>query len=178
MNIFALDLDPKKCAEYHNNKHCVKMILETAQLLSILINEKQASQCLHVFLPKPAKTWSNHTSTRWLRESNQNILWLIKLGYCLCKEYTHRYQKFHKYDSLFHHLTNTAHRLMSEYPDIPMTRFKLAAGAYFDQCNLSEQEDPTGVESYRKYYIIAKPAIADWKNRETPEWYPLSNIIE
>jgi len=34
MNIFYLDPDPQICAEMHNNKHCVKMILEYAQLLS------------------------------------------------------------------------------------------------------------------------------------------------
>lgn len=33
MNIFALDLDTKKCAQYHNNRHCVKMILELNQIL-------------------------------------------------------------------------------------------------------------------------------------------------
>jgi len=33
MNIFFLDFDVKKCAEYHCDKHVVKMILETAQLL-------------------------------------------------------------------------------------------------------------------------------------------------
>jgi deoxyribose-phosphate aldolase len=34
MNIFILDTDIKKCAEYHLDKHCVKMILETTQLLN------------------------------------------------------------------------------------------------------------------------------------------------
>ena len=34
MNIFFLDTDPKRCAKMHNNRHCVKMILEYAQLLS------------------------------------------------------------------------------------------------------------------------------------------------
>ena len=29
MNIFVLDLEPKKCAEYHVNRHSTKMILET-----------------------------------------------------------------------------------------------------------------------------------------------------
>jgi len=27
MNIFYLDEDPKLCAQYHCDKHCVKMIL-------------------------------------------------------------------------------------------------------------------------------------------------------
>ena len=34
MNIFYLHNDPKICAEMHNDKHCIKMILEYAQLLS------------------------------------------------------------------------------------------------------------------------------------------------
>ena len=34
MNIFVLDEDPIKAAEYHCNKHVVKMILESAQMLS------------------------------------------------------------------------------------------------------------------------------------------------
>lgn len=34
MNIFFLDNDPRQCAEWMVDKHVVKMILETAQLLS------------------------------------------------------------------------------------------------------------------------------------------------
>jgi hypothetical protein len=34
MNIFYLDHDAERCAEMHNDKHVVKMILEYAQLLS------------------------------------------------------------------------------------------------------------------------------------------------
>ena len=34
MNVFVLDYDPKTAAEMHCDKHTVKMILETAQLLS------------------------------------------------------------------------------------------------------------------------------------------------
>ena len=34
MNIFYLHKDPKTCAEMHIDKHCVKMIIEYAQLMS------------------------------------------------------------------------------------------------------------------------------------------------
>ena len=34
MNIFYFDSNPIECAEQHCNKHCVKMIVEYAQLLS------------------------------------------------------------------------------------------------------------------------------------------------
>jgi hypothetical protein len=33
MNVFFLDENPKLSAQYHVDKHVVKMILETAQLL-------------------------------------------------------------------------------------------------------------------------------------------------
>lgn len=33
MNIFLLDKNPEKCAAYHTDRHVVKMIVETAQLL-------------------------------------------------------------------------------------------------------------------------------------------------
>ncbi len=34
MNIFYLSKDTKECSQMHVDKHCVKMILEYAQLLS------------------------------------------------------------------------------------------------------------------------------------------------
>ena len=34
MNIFYLHKDPKTCAEMHLDKHCVKMLIEYAQLMS------------------------------------------------------------------------------------------------------------------------------------------------
>ena len=40
MNIFHLHEDPKICAEYHCDKHVVKMILETAQMLSTAYRKK------------------------------------------------------------------------------------------------------------------------------------------
>ena len=33
MNLFLLDVDLKKCAQFHCNKHVVKMILELTQIL-------------------------------------------------------------------------------------------------------------------------------------------------
>ena len=40
MNIFVLDLDPRKCATYHSNSHVVKMVLETFIKFYIFINKK------------------------------------------------------------------------------------------------------------------------------------------
>lgn len=40
MNIFILDRNTIKCAESHNNKHVVKMIVETFTKFYIFINKK------------------------------------------------------------------------------------------------------------------------------------------
>mgnify|MGYP003664126467 CR=1 FL=1 len=37
MNIFVLDEKVEKCAEYHCDKHVIKMILESAQMMSAVV---------------------------------------------------------------------------------------------------------------------------------------------
>ena len=73
MNIFILDLDPQSCAEAHCDKHVVKMILETAQLLSsaLWITGVEAPYRL---------THKNHPCAIWTRESLDNYMWLCQLG--------------------------------------------------------------------------------------------------
>ena len=38
MNIFILDYNPTNCARMHADKHVVKMVLETAQILSTALH--------------------------------------------------------------------------------------------------------------------------------------------
>jgi len=71
MNIFYLDPDPEVAARYHCDKHCVKMILESAQLLStahrVLDGDEFADEqgIYKAFSP-------NHPSAIWTRESCEN----------------------------------------------------------------------------------------------------------
>lgn len=55
MNIFFLDTDPVKAAEYHCDKHAVKMIVETAQMMSTIYREKTGSH-RHVVIPVKKRT--------------------------------------------------------------------------------------------------------------------------
>ena len=89
MNIFFLDYDTKKCAKYHCDKHVVKMILETAQLLcgAHWVTGSEAPYKL---------SHKNHPCSIWVRESLSNYLYLCDLGLELCKEYTYRYGRTHK----------------------------------------------------------------------------------
>ena len=91
MNIFILDTNPRKCAEYHNDKHVVKMILETAQLLCGVHWITQSTYEIPYKL-----SHKNHPCSIWARECIENYNWLCELGIELCEEYTYRYGKRHK----------------------------------------------------------------------------------
>ena len=94
MNIFYLDTNPKKSARMQCDKHCVKMILESAQMLStahrVLDGDEYADK---MGLYKLAH--KNHPSTVWVRSSSDNYRWLWKHYDALMQEYTLRYGKTH-----------------------------------------------------------------------------------
>ena len=92
MNIFYLDKRPDDAAEMHCDKHCVKMILEYAQMLSTAHRELDGN--VPDILYK--STHKNHPSTIWTRSSKQHYDWLFRLFRMLSAEYTLRYGKFHK----------------------------------------------------------------------------------
>ena len=91
MNIFHLHKDPKICAEYHCDKHVVKMILETAQMLSTAYQKHCG---LDDNLYKPA--YPKHPMTIWVGDSIENYKYALMLGTELGKQYTKRYRKIHK----------------------------------------------------------------------------------
>ena len=166
MNIFYLSKSAKHCARYHNDKHCVKMILETCQLLYT---------CLWLMMPDESwienapltksgkhgykKTHVNHPCAIWTRESINNYKWLCKLGKYLCKEYTHRYGKIHSCQKHIKWLSKQTPQL----PDIKKTKMKLAMPDQY-KCKSS-------VKSYRKYYMGDKKSFCKWKNRDIPHWF-------
>jgi len=154
MNIFILDEDPKKCAEYHNDKHVVKMILETAQLLC------GVHHMVESVLEVPYKlSHKNHPCSIWSRECIENYVWLCDLGIELCLEYTHRYGKRHKSQDIIEWCI-VNHPPLKELGDI--TPFRLAMP---EECKIGN-----AVESYREYYIKEKKYFSKWKNRKIPHF--------
>ncbi len=91
MNIFYLSEDPKQAAKHMYNKHVVKMILESAQLLCtahVVSDGEKANVPYKV-------THKNHPSAIWARESISNYVWLYDHMIALGEEYTRRYGKKH-----------------------------------------------------------------------------------
>jgi hypothetical protein len=176
MNIFYLDKDPKICAEMHVDKHCVKMILEYAQLLSTAHRVLDGSQ-----LSRQSKTgrlqkyWKledhrdsvlysathiNHPSAVWVRQSLENYQWLYTLFVELCYEYKFRYERDHKTSLLMDVLQFPPDNISK---DILFTEPTPAMPEHY-------KVNGDSVTSYKNYYLGDKTRMFAWKKRETPYW--------
>ena len=159
MNIFFLDFDVEKCAKYHCDKHVVKMILETAQLLCSA-HHVTIHDTIHDTIHVPYKlSHKNHPCSIWVRESLSNYLYLCELGLALGEEYTYRYGKTHK-------SIEVIQWCLSNRPNIKDIGFTTPPLAMPDEYKVDSV-----VESYRNYYKGAKSTIVSWKNREKPVWF-------
>lgn len=175
MNIFYLDNDPRRCAEMHVDKHCVKMILEYAQLLSTAHRVLDGVQ--HVRLSKTGRkqtayvlsddrepalysaTHINHPSAIWVRKSDKNYDWLYVMWRELMDEYTYRYMKVHACEKLIQPLKRVPY-------NIPKGDFTEPTPAMPDQYKVAGDS----IQSYKNYYLGDKTRMFSWKNREQPTW--------
>ena len=182
MNIFYVDTDPIKAAVMMVDKHVVKMILETSQLLStahrvldgkVRIEEKYVNGSLPARYRK-VKRWTlpddreevlysathvNHPSAVWCRTSAANYIWLYEHLQALHAEYTYRYGKVHACSRLMDTLRFLPQMLMKqEWTPMP-------------SCMAPEyivSDDP--LTNYRNYYKIGKSQMHKWTKRQAPEW--------
>ena len=162
MNIFCLDKDPKKAAQMMCDKHIVKMILESAQLMSTAHREldgKNASNELY------KSTLKNHPSAKWVRESAYNYRWLYLHWIAMNDEYKLRYNK-----KVNHKSFDRLNEFLKHPPDnAPLNKIgTLPTPAMPDECKIPGDV----VESYRNYYIKVKKDIATWKiPSRKPDWF-------
>lgn len=161
MNIFFLDEDPTMSAQYHVDKHVVKMILETAQLLC---GVHHATSQITDQVPYKL-SHKNHPCAIWARTSLSNYLYLCELGLELCKEYTYRYGKRHKSQDVIEWC-------LCNKPMIIDLGFTTPPMAMPDEYKVMDV-----VQSYRNYYMGAKKSFAVWKNREVPEWFSNNEVF-
>lgn len=177
MNIFYLDQNPKICAEMHNDKHCVKMIIEYAQLMSTAHRVLDGDEYYDLTANgRKIKRWRmkdiefenglmkashiNHPSGVWVRASKENYKWLCEMWLWLMKEYTHRYGKHHACE-------NRVEYLMDAPKNIPIAPFTPPTPAMPNDVKVPGDS----LASYRNYYINNKTHLANWKKREVPYWY-------
>jgi len=183
MNIFYLDKNPQRCAQMHVDKHCVKMILEYAQLLStahrvldgvltVGLSQSGRKQQRYILSDERQQmlysaTHINHPSAVWVRQSTANYMWLAELLEECCREYSYRYGKIHKVESsgLMQILKNVFPINISDKP------FTEPTPAMPDECKVPGD----ALQSYRNYYVMNKGHLWSWKgkinSRSEPQWF-------
>jgi len=176
MNIFYLHHDPEKCAMFHNNKHVVKMILEYGQIMSTshrlldgtLYSDKTKNNrnIRRWRLPDWRENilWKashiDHPSNLWARSSTENYMWLYLLWLNLLKEYTYRYGKNHSAERMINIFKMPPNNISNK-------EFTEPTPAMPDIYKVSEDS----IRSYINYYNGAKQHLAQWKNRQIPDWF-------
>jgi hypothetical protein len=151
MNIFVLDTDIKKCAEYTCDKHVVKMILESAQMLS--------TACRVSGIDAGYKsTHKNRPCSIWVRNSLDNWKWLRSLVIELNREWKKR----------FKHTRN--HKSYDVVMSLPTPPFKSIGLTPFAQVMPDKYKHKDAIKAYRDYYMGEKRKIAKWRNGK-PYWY-------
>ncbi len=154
MNIFVLDLDPEKAAREQCDKHVVKMVLESAQLLATVHHLTRVRKGMPPIRP----THVNHPCAIWVRTSLANYRWLARHARALSEEYTRRYGKTHRWREHIEWLA--AHE--PPLPDAGLTPFAQAMPETYRNKN--------AVKAYRDYYRGEKAYFARWKTRP-PRWW-------
>jgi hypothetical protein len=163
MNIFYIDRDPKKSAEAMTNKHVVKMIPESAQLMSTAHRMLDGEHYIDASSGRRLQRWRmldpvkeqklykathfNHPSAIWVRESIANYYWLYEHFIALCEEYTKRYKKTHATEIKLAEILSIAPK---NIPAVPMTPIRLAI------TNKDYIVEDRPVSSYRNYYEAEK----------------------
>ena len=152
MNIFVVDNDPEIAALQLCDKHVVKMILESAQMLCSAFENGEAPY---------KRSFYNHPCTKWARESQANYESLLTHAYELCEEYFNRYGKIHKSLDAIDWCDNNYHKL--NLPNVGLTTFA--------QAMPDEYKNDNAVKAYRDYYNGEKSYFAKWTNQLVPDWF-------
>lgn len=90
MNIFVTDSCPIQSAKNLDDKRVIKMVLETAQILSTVMRQRG-------ILDAPYKpTHLNHPCVKWVLSDQFHVNWLLDHFEALCSEFRLRQGKRHK----------------------------------------------------------------------------------
>ena len=163
MNIFYLDRDPKTAAQYHLDKHVVKMIVEYAQLMSTAhrlldgtqyydksktnrkinrwkLDDGREQKLYH------AVSW-NHPSAVWVRQDLSHYQWLWNLASELCQEYRFRYGG----------TTDKQHKTSLVIQNLSFAPNNISRTGIFQEPPQAMPEDVkvpgNAIQAYKNYYI-------------------------
>jgi hypothetical protein len=191
VNLFYLDENLEKNAEYHIDSHVNKMQLEAAQMLcsaiwvdkflgfvpraltpeerkvinDIVVEEKKlpiSDRKISPYLP----THLNHPCTIWTRSGMGNFEWVYNYIDALNSESRYRYRK------------TTDHKSFEVARNLPLPENLRGVGLTERPICMPEEYIEPGdpIASYRMYYMMDKADFAVWKRRNYPPWWDLGLV--
>ena len=171
MNIFALYPSPQESARAHCDQHLHKMILESAQIASTVLD---IWGFCSTWLYKPS--YQNHPCTIWASTSQHNLRWMIELADEL---EVIRQELDCPYHSSSQIIKYTRDLLSEEFP----SSYSLLAHppALAIPIHIKMRSDIDHYQKYQEYYrwkndrwtaLDKRPMT--WKNRPVPSFMNLS----
>lgn len=195
MNIFFLADDPDEAAQLHCNEHVIKMVLESAQMLSTAQRVLNGAKS-HVFAPNGRAHAVYLFPGEKLQfeqvETKKGVSWKLRIVDRLFYNATHAshpctqwvMRSATNYRWLWHlmvHLdkervyrygtaqsktiTELGERLMTPPKGLIECGMTPPAQAMPDECKRFHP-----VDAYRAFYRTHKSSFATWKKRPVPEW--------
>jgi hypothetical protein len=188
MNIFVLSTDAKKAARLMCNRHVVKMITESAQMMAVACKEVGVAE-EDMPLTQKGTPWKgtahvHHPCTRWVVSNYNNFLWLFTHAKELNRQFRYRYDKAGVDHASMRAIQTMREAIFSKVSDAwdkglpnagpmsieePKTPFPRAFGDF------EVHEDVPTVQAYRAYYnqkVFADGKPMRWTSpSSTPHWY-------
>lgn len=191
MNIFILSEEREPLvhyaqqAQFHIDKHVVKMIAESVQMLvtslsfhanyDSMIGKLAAAPQIANNLPcKPlSASMTKHPCTQWTCTYIEHTNYLACLALQLCHEHQYRYplSAQHAYMDWLSALVAELTRLGFGPNYALPTQFAVAVKNADKRSIATDHVD--ALDIYRSYYVRDKRAFATWKKRMKPMWFLL-----
>lgn len=160
MNIFFIDKDPEIAAKAMADKHIVKMILETAQILCTAHRVIDGTPYTHTSAKgrkikrykHPShdnvlyqSAYYNHPCNVWVRQSVDNYNWTYRHFANLCYQYRQRFNRVHKAEKQL--------LMVLFYPPVNLQYGPLTPPA---QAMPDQYRNSDPIVAYRTYYEAEK----------------------
>ena len=168
MNIFVTSPSSFKSAYWLDDKRVIKMILESAQMLS------SAARSVDPDVEGLYKTTHiNHPCSIWARETQDNFEWLYLHAISLCSIYEDFSGKKHKsleiIDKACRALPLFPHKYLMPFANCTEFKEMQVYEAYQNQMIQKWNNDPLPKYDEKKQKW-RKGFVPKWTNRQIPEW--------
>lgn len=166
MQVFYVDEEPHKAAQFLCDSHVRKQTTESGQILSTAIRTLLKNN--PVDFGNLCKSYNpNHPIMKWAGYSFENFHWLYHHYLALLQEFGFRTGKVHGSIQRLNDIRKFYYFLAQHKNTLfAHKEFKEPLCIKYEDCIIEDDS----VESYRTYYRKHKLRFAKWTEREIPEW--------